>query len=267
MYMLSLAAALLLGAPAPGQDSFSDPNLACRQACRMDGLTGQCHTNFCSTRLFAPGTMVKACCKRGVKEYPCDGTVGCAAGNCCTAMKAVPAPLAPPPPPPPLPSPRPLTDEEARAASMQACDFAALRFKLGKITEQDHGARVQGEYTSSAAQIHVTPWVPELRVVALIRSRGEYIQVMEVDGASLQRYEQVGAFLRLTFKLDDEPERTCVASVGTATPAASKAWRIVRSCGASSAGSALSRATRSGAPPTSRARSHAAPSRSALSST
>ena len=73
--MLSLAAALLLGAPAPGQDSFSDPNLACRQACRMDGLTGQCHTNFCSTRLFAPGTMVKACCKRGVKEYPCDGTV------------------------------------------------------------------------------------------------------------------------------------------------------------------------------------------------
>ena len=35
-------------------------------------------------------------------------------------------------------------------------------------------------------------------------------QVMEVDGASLIRYEQVGSFLRLTFKLDDEPSRTCV---------------------------------------------------------
>ena len=210
MVSFQLLAALSLGAAPPIGDAISDPNLACRQSCRMDGLTGLCHTSWCSTRLFAPGKTV-ACCKRGLKEAPCDGTVGCAAGNCCTAMKAQPMPFAPPPPPPLPPPPRPMTEEEAKAlARAHDCDFAQLRFKLGKITERDQGTRVKGEYVSSAAQVWVTPWVPELTVVVLIRSRGEYVQVMEVDGAALQRYEQIGAYLRLTFKLEDEPARTCV---------------------------------------------------------
>lgn len=213
--MLCAALPLVLAA-----DTFSNAGLLCKAPCHMDGLTGACHTNFCGTRLFAPGKTV-ACCKLGVKQSPCDGTVGCHQDNCCTALTYTQSPALPPPPPPPRPPPHYATAEDATLmAGAGACNFASLRFKLGKIVEDDHRDDVKGgasvawsaastraasdslcqraythvralpaqsslrhppvassDYASSAAQVWVTPWQAELRVVLLIRPHGEYIKV------------------------------------------------------------------------------------------
>ena len=137
--MLCAALPLVLAA-----DTFSNAGLLCKAPCHMDGLTGACHTNFCGTRLFAPGKTV-ACCKLGVKQSPCDGTVGCHQDNCCTAVTYTQSPALPPPPPPPRPPPHYATAEDATLmAGAGACNFASLRFKLGKIVEDDHRDDVKG---------------------------------------------------------------------------------------------------------------------------
>ena len=84
----------------------------------------------------------------------------------------------------------------------QQCTMASLAY-IAKPTADLAGIK------SSSAAINVEPWQTELRVILLFRSKGEYVEVMEVEGASLLQREQMGAFLRLVFVLDDEPGTQC----------------------------------------------------------
>ena len=48
-----------------------------------------------------------------------------------------------------------------------------------------------------------------MRVALFIPAGHGYVDVMRVDGATLARREQEGAFLRLAFELADEPAEGC----------------------------------------------------------
>ena len=192
---------LALLALLPAAAEFANGGIHCKEQCKMDGLTGQCHTSFC-------GTGHVACCKAGLKQPPCDGrTMGCKLGNCCTALSYEHAPSSSSSPPPPPPRHPPVyADGEDEALVREAkCDRATTRFHLDRVTHQQGMA-----FASSSARIDVTPWQTDLHVVLLIHAHGEYIEVMSVEGARLLAREQVGSFLRLAFALDDEPSRGCV---------------------------------------------------------
>jgi hypothetical protein len=92
-----------------------------------------------------------------------------------------------------------------------------------------------GGITHAQARIDVTPWQAELRVTLLLLGHGQYIEVMEVEGASLLRREQVGAFLRLSFRLDDgactTAQRLHRAHMTRHSSLALRTWaRLTQSC-------------------------------------
>ena len=191
-----LSATLLLAMGSSGAHAaLTNAHAHCHVACRMDGVSGNCQTPFC-------GSGPVACCKIGLHQPPCDGLRGCKEGQCCVALptKPPPPPRPPPPPPPPPPPSPPVVGLPFEAHEVGHCSLAALRFEPGKTS-------LVGEYRSSSASVGVAPWRNDLQVTLLVRSHGEYIEVMSVDGARLLKREQVGSYVRLSFQLDDEPAR------------------------------------------------------------
>ena len=170
-------------------------NTPCHVQCHMDGKSGQCRTSFCGGPIEAVG-----CCKLGLIQPPCDGTLGCKNVQCCAAMHASPSP--PPMPPPPPPPPNYGAEEQAMVTAAQ-CSFGSLSYELGKTSELNG-------FASAQAIVGVMPWSDQLEVTVLLQPHGQYIDVMEVEGAELLRRDQVGALLQLTFRLTDEPSRECV---------------------------------------------------------
>lgn len=176
----------------------------CHSQCIMDGITGQCHTAHC-------GTGSVGCCKRGLVQLPCDGIIGCSGHQCCTAVP-VPSGTETAPSPPPLGLTLQLdsgVDEDlAAAATWNAkhhCTLAKISYD-GKV-----GTDSAGGFQSSSALVSVTPWQEALRVVMLFKPHG-YVEVMNVGGAALLSREQVGAWLRMSFVLDDEPAEDCTSA-------------------------------------------------------
>lgn len=169
----------------------------CHIPCNMDGRTGTCHTAFCGT---GPGV---GCCKQGLAQAPCDGIMGCLDHQCCTStvdsqqhadpIKYGQIKYAPPPPPPP---------QAAPSYSEQQCPEGKVAFRVLQ------SAHLMGS-KSGSYMVGVSPWQEYLNVVLLFRSHGDYVQVVEEEGASLHQPEQIGAFLRLTFALADEPAGEC----------------------------------------------------------
>ena len=213
--LLSRQHLLLLVAPVALAQVAHDGAM-CHIACAMDGLTGTCHTDHC-------GSGNVACCKRGLVQPPCDGVIGCTLHQCCTvvAASAVEAAavdssptstmehsasalplLASSVPPPP--------DADLAAAATwndaHHCAMATLGYSSKPATE------LTGGFQTSSALVSVEPWQEALRVVLLFRSHGQYVEVMDVEGASLLQREQVGPWLRISFVLDDEPAAECPAA-------------------------------------------------------
>ena len=82
-----------------GYTLLSNSGTGCYRQCQIDATSsGRCKTDFC-------GMGDVGCCRIGVQQAPCDGTVGCDGFQCCSVLhRPPPAPLVPPPPasPPPL---------------------------------------------------------------------------------------------------------------------------------------------------------------------
>jgi hypothetical protein len=68
---------------------------------------------------------------------------------------------------------------------------------------------LRGGIKSTSARVAVSPWIAGLRVVLLYKVHGPFVEVMDVEGASLLQREQVGSWLRISFIVDDEPAGDC----------------------------------------------------------
>lgn len=173
----------------------------CHFECKMGGGTGQCQTDFC-------GVGDVACCKTGLQQPPCDGVTGCGAFQCCTSLRGppLPTPLPSRPPPSPTTPPRsPFTPPLALPPTpiRGSCDDTSLTYLLEETKQEEDGI------TYTTASVLVTPWREMLRVVLMLRGEGEYIDVLDAEGAMLGKRDQVGPFMRLAFDLEDEPTEGC----------------------------------------------------------
>ena len=150
------------------------------------------------------------------------------ASDDCTCMMqlaviAVIAAVRAPPPspvraPPPLPvrAPPPSSillqlpfgeDEELFSAAAwndaHRCTLARLGYEVRSSPD------LRGGIKSTSARVAVSPWIAGLRVVLLYKVHGPFVEVMDVEGASLLQREQVGSWLRISFIVDDEPAGDC----------------------------------------------------------
>lgn len=138
------------------------------------------------------------------------------------AIAVIAAVRAPPPSPvrapPPLPvrAPPPSSillqlpfgeDEELFSAAAwndaHRCTLARLGYEVRSSPD------LRGGIKSTSARVAVSPWVAGLRVVLLYKVHGPFVEVMDVEGASLLQREQVGSWLRISFIVDDEPAGDC----------------------------------------------------------
>jgi len=126
-----------------------------------------------------------------------------------------PSPVrAPPPPPVRAPPPSPILlqlpfgeDEELFSAAAwndaHRCTLARLGYEVRSSPD------LRGGIKSTSARVAVSPWIAGLRVVLLYKVHGPFVEVMDVEGASLLQREQVGSWLRISFIVDDEPAGDC----------------------------------------------------------
>lgn len=138
------------------------------------------------------------------------------------AIAVIAAVRAPPPSPvrapPPLPvrAPPPSSillqlpfgeDEELFSAAAwndaHRCTLARLGYEVRSSPD------LRGGIKSTSARVAVSPWIAGLRVVLLYKVHGPFVEVMDVEGASLLQREQVGSWLRISFIVDDEPAGDC----------------------------------------------------------
>jgi len=209
MLLMNRVALLFLMPSSLLADGIAHSGEQCHIPCAMDGISGTCHTSHC-------GTGNVGCCKRGLVQPPCDGTIGCPTHQCCSLVSASQA-AAPPPAIllsalPPMSSrvsePKVLEEDEDRTAAASwndehHCAQARLEY------QQQAGAAIRDGFKTSSASVGIAPWYEGLRVVLLFNSHGGYVEVMDIEGASLLQREQVGSWLRLSFVLDDEPALDC----------------------------------------------------------
>ena len=99
---------------------------------------GYCKTAFC-------GVGLVGCCKRGLAQPPCDGTVGGAEHQACAYTHRPPAP---PSPPPPAPTPPP---------------GATLTCGLTTVTYEVKAVESLGGMRGSSAEVAVEPWQVRLQ--------------------------------------------------------------------------------------------------------
>lgn len=101
--------------------------------------TGHCTSGFCG----ASG----ACCRVGLTDGPCDGTMGCSEHQCCVSAtsKARPVARANTPSPPPLP---PLSE----------CAIERITYEVGHSQHDAMGDKM------IEILIHVEPWRPDSTV-------------------------------------------------------------------------------------------------------
>ena len=105
----------------PGDTAVSNPE-------------GYCKTAFC-------GVGLVGCCKQGLAQHPCDGTVGGAEHQVCTFTHTPPAPPSPPPPLPPPPPGATLT-----------CGLTTITFEV-KAVESLAGMRGSSYAAHPAPQL------------------------------------------------------------------------------------------------------------------
>ena len=120
------------------------------------------------------------------------------------------------PPPSPVRAPPPSSillqlpfgeDEELFSAAAwndaHRCTLARLGYEVRSSPD------LRGGIKSTSARVAVSPWIAGLRVVLLYKVHGPFVEVMDVEGASLLQREQVGSWLRISFIVDDEPAGDC----------------------------------------------------------
>lgn len=147
----ALTAILLLATPVA---HAAMPKGRCHIPCKMDGVSGRCKTNYCGA-----GNL---CCKLGYVQPPCDGIAGCDDYMCCTAASEIGAHKSLPP----STAPSPIALPPAASSWTQECNFARLGFELRK-------AIADSEFVHASASVTSTPWIEDMHVVLLIKSRGE----------------------------------------------------------------------------------------------
>ena len=156
----------------------SNAGKICHVPCKMGDGRGNCKTDFC-------GFGDVACCRLGLEMEFCNGAIGCKDFQCCVSWRTPPQPPVsppvpsmppspgPPPPPAPLPPPGP---------PWASCPEAELSYALETESKKE-----EEDFTRSTAYVLITPWREMLRVVLMLRSGGEYIEVLNVEGATLGR--------------------------------------------------------------------------------